>query len=142
MALWHFNKIVHKALTGFMAVWLSGVVFLLCCQTMNAKAMAADSCPLAKKSEHCNKAKKADQKGPVIEFKRESRVECCSFLQAVFDKARKVEQGQEQVAIAPKVSPVRFVPPIRKSILPTFTATHTRVQDRHGTFKRNCVFRI
>ena len=142
MALWHFNKIVHKALTGFMAVWLSGVVFLLCCQTMNAKAMAADSCPLAKKSEHCNKAKKADQKSPVFEFKGESRVECCSFLQAVFDKARKIEQGQEQVAITPKVSPVRFAPPTPASILPTFTTLHSHVQDRHGTFKRNCVFRI
>jgi len=142
MGLRHLNKIVHKALTGFMAVWLSGVVFLLCCQTMNAKAIAAESCPLAKKSEHCNKAKKAIRKGPFIEFKGESRVECCSFLQAVFDKARKVEQGQEQVAIAPKVSPVRFVPPIPESILPTFTVTHSRVQDRHGTFLRNCVFRI
>lgn len=142
MTLRHPGKFIHKALTGFMAVWLSGVVFLLCCQTMNAKALAAESCPLAKKSDHCDKAKKAEQNAPVIEFKGGSSVECCSFLHAVFDKARKVEQNQKQIAITSKVLPFRFEPPRPASISPTFAASRSRVPDRHGTFIRNCVFRI
>ena len=142
MTLRHLNKFIHKALTGFMAVWLSGVLFLLCCQTMNAKAIAADSCPLAKKSDHCDKAKKANQNAPVIEFKGGSRVECCSFLHAVFDKARKIEQSQKQIAVTTKVVPFRFAPPRPANNSRTITTFHSRFSDRRGTFIRNCVFRI
>lgn len=41
-----------------MAIRLSGVVFLFCCQEINGKAMEGDSCPLAKLSAHCDKAEK------------------------------------------------------------------------------------
>lgn len=125
-----------------MAVWLSGVVFLLCCQTMNAKAMAAESCPLAKMSDHCDKAKKANQNVSAIELTRETSVDCCGFLHAVFDKARKIEQSQKQLAISAKVLPFRFTPPRAANTTRTLTASYSRVLDRHGTFVRNCVFRI
>lgn len=136
------KKIAQRSLAGFMALWLSGVVFLLCCQTMNANAMAAESCPLAKLSEHCDKAKKATEITSVVGLNQENSVDCCAFLPAVFDKARKIEQTQKQMAITPKSIAVRFKLQRPSNSSPTFPAFQSRVPDRHGTFIKNCVFRI
>lgn len=136
------KKIAHKTLTGFMAVWLSGVVFLLCCAAMNSRVMAAESCPLAKMSAHCDKATKANTNAAVIELISENTAECCGFLPAVFDKARKLERVTEQLAITPESVKVKvFVAPIQK-IFSAIPAIRSHVADRHGTFIRNCVFRI
>jgi len=139
MDLTLLKRIAHKTLAGFMAVWLSGVVFLLCCQQMNGAGTDAESCPLAKMSAHCDKA------GPGFSFAEstdETAMDCCGFLPAVFDKARKVEQTQKQFAVAQKPAALKFtLPPVSQNS-PTITAFYSRIPDRQTTFVKNCVFRI
>lgn len=142
MTFRNLKKITHKTLAGFMALWLSGFIFLFCCSTLNAKTMEKESCPLAKMSKHCDKAKNANQNVPVVESTDESSFDCCGFLPVVFDKSRKIEQDQKQIAMTPKVIVVKFILPRPANISPTFTAFQSRVPNRHGTFMKNCVFRI
>ena len=84
------KKYLHRSLAGVMAVWLSGVVFLLCCQTTAAAMPDGDSCPMAKMSSHCDKMKQQNADSAVFEA---PPVNClnCGFLPVVFDKTRKIE---------------------------------------------------
>lgn len=136
------KNITHKTIAGFMALWLSGFVFLFCCETLNAKSMAKESCPLAKMSKHCDKAKQTNVSTPVVGSGHEDSFDCCGFLPVVFDKSRKTEQNQKQIATSPNVIAVKFTLP-RFVITPhPISEFQSRVLDRHGTFVKNCVFRI
>ncbi|MBK6587793.1 MAG: hypothetical protein IPG22_05690 [Acidobacteria bacterium] len=134
------KKIAHKTFAGFMALWLSGFVFLFCCETLNGQSMDMESCPLAKMSEHSDKAKQANS--PVIGLTDESSMDCCGFLPIVFDKSRKINQTEKQIAPALTVVAIKFTLPTVTKITTSFPAFHKRTPDRHGTFIRNCVFRI
>lgn len=136
------KRTVRKILAGTMAVWLSGIVFLACCQQLNARSMEMESCPLAKMSEHCDKATRQDADRAFVELTEQPSVDCCGFLPVVFDKSRKIEQAEKQVAITSSVVALKFsLPPILK-ITPSFSAFRSRTPDRHGIFVENCVFRI
>lgn len=132
-------KYLHTSLAGVMAVWLSGVVFLFCCHPVAASPV--DSCPMAKMSAHCDKAKKQNN---ASHFIGPSPVDCiqCGYLPVVFDKARKVDQVHKQVTpaaerIAVHFDPLVFVVPAVKA-----SAIYTRVPTRERIFIKNCVFRI
>ena len=74
-----------------MAVWLSGIVLLFCCQ-MQAMAMEVESCPLAKLApEHCDKGKAEAAATLVTDFGSEAS-KCCVFITSIFEKTRKLEQ--------------------------------------------------
>src|SRR5688500_5529333 len=83
----------RKATAGLLAVWLSGFVLLFCCGAMKARA-GTESCPLAKAKSHCDKTNKAEPNAPVFSADSGLRFDCCGFLPAVFDKARKIEKNQ------------------------------------------------
>ncbi len=124
-----------------MAVWLSGFVFLFCCQPIDAKP-AADSCPLKKMGVHCDMAEKQNTASDVVDRSTEPCVDCCAFLPIVFDKTRKIEQNQKQIAVVPEAltrRPAIIRPANFSHSLP---AIRSRVSNRHGTYLRNCVFRI
>jgi hypothetical protein len=133
------KKTAHKAIAGFMALWLSGIIFLLCCEKLNAKQAEAEFCPLAKMSGHCDKTESG---APVIEAVADASVECCAFLPVVFDKARKIEQTQTHAAITPTPAATKFHFPRPAIKTQPAVAFHARVPDRHATYLINRNFRI
>jgi hypothetical protein len=136
------RNILQRSTAGFMAVWLSGAVFLLCCPEMKAAA-PADSCPLAKMSSHCDHAAKQETGNDSVEGVRPACFECCAFLPIVFDKSRKIDVVQKQI-VAPSQELVvkRFeFPLVSVKRLPP-VIVQRNVPDRHGTYLVNGVFRI
>ena len=133
------RRYTRVSMAGFMAVWLSGVLLLLCCQKINGASTTAEFCPLQQKSSHCKRAKKSDS--PFIETSSTHDAGCCLILPAVFDKVRKMESGKAVVQPAAKarVEPVEFVP-----VLATFAplTVFSRIESRQGTYLQNCNFRI
>lgn len=137
-----FAKTATHAIAAFMVFWLSGVLFLLCCGTMQGQA-ESEFCPLAAKGRsHCDRAKK-DSGLP--SFSKESgnlKMDCCGFLPAVFDKTRKIEKIEQVAQPADKI----------KVDLPKFSFTKNEfrvvadynppVSKWEKIFIKNCVFRI
>lgn len=132
-----------RAIAGFLAVWLSGVVFLFCCEMPLAKASETESCPLEKAS-HCNKKLPSETASQFdsLETKNET-VNCCPFMTQVFDKARKLEtnpQTAEITATVIVVSPTKLS--FLKTTAPSLTEYQSIVRNRGSTYLRNRVFRI
>lgn len=92
----------RRALAATMAVWLSGLVFLFCCEKLYAKTAPASKCPLERLSKHCDKTNKKDLVRVTSESSDRGCENCCVFLPAVFDKARKIESAQNQQAVPAK----------------------------------------
>lgn len=135
------KRMMQRSAAGFMAVWLSGFVFLFCCQNMRAAA-EAEFCPMAKMG-HCDHAQKADPNAASFEKTQPVCVDCCAFLPAVFDKTRKVEPAQKHLAQAtlPKIA-IAFNAPVVEHI-PTIAALSNEfVANGRSTHLRHCVFRI
>jgi len=139
-----FRKNSRKALAAFMSVWLSGIIFLFCCD-MSAKAAEKEFCPLAKANpDHCNKAKdNRDNKDSRLASDDGSRgLSCCGFIPAVFDKTRKIERDVHatQPADKPETSPQTLSPLRQNFDTPAFYTSYRPIQDR--IFIRHHVFRI
>lgn len=134
------QKKMQKTMSGLLAVWLSGFVFLLCCGMMETPANA-EICPLAKAGNHCNKAK-TETNSPTFSIQSDLKFDCCGFLPAVFDKARKLEKIQQPAQIPDKL----------KIDLPQFSFAESDFQttenyhppdfNQEKIFIKNCVFRI
>jgi len=135
MNLRHNTK---RIFTAALALWLSGIVVLFCCE--NRAAMAeAESCPLAKKG-NCSKTAEENSEHS---FGQESRtLDCCAFPAKIFDKARKIEKSPESVAAA---TIVEIAPPKFSRVGKTFKRSVFRqsfVRNRGSRHLVNCVFRI
>ena len=141
MSLKKTKHIAHRFFAGFMAVWLSGVVFLLCCERINGAPDSVEFCPLAKKSAHCDKAAKVDPANPTVSTGFNS-VGCCDFLPAIFDKVRKIERAQKQIAITPEVVTPAANEFAAVDHTPIFTAYRSRNEAHQKLFIQNCMFRI
>ena len=142
MNLAQLKYTTRTTLAGFMAVWLSGVVFLICCGTMSGTAIDAEFCPLTAKSAHCDKAEAVDSSAPVVERTQSETVDCCAFLPILFDKNRKLERTEQLESISNQPLAVRsFTSPtvIRRPDRVAFTPY---LSNRQNTFVKNCVFRI
>jgi hypothetical protein len=131
-----------RVVAGLLVVWLSGVVFLFCCETSEANVSEAESCPL-KKASHCNKKSTDETTSQIALLAAENHtIDCCRFPAQVFDKARKFETNQQKAKVSAivKISPPEFA---TFKIKPHSTSFHQSViRDRGSTFLRNCVFRI
>ncbi len=141
MNLAQIKRTTRRTLAGFMAVWLSGVVFLICCSTMNGESMSAEFCPLAK-SAHCDKADSTDSSAQVIEQTKSETVDCCAFLPIIFDKNRKLERTEHPEAVSHQPLAIRFYssPTVIRQTAPVAFTPH--IPNRQNTFVKNCVFRI
>ncbi|MCY7348576.1 MAG: hypothetical protein LH614_20495 [Pyrinomonadaceae bacterium] len=66
-----FRRITKRIFTAALAVWLSGIVLVVCCKmpTVNAESSAMESCPLAKKGD----CKKSSQESSSESFGHESQ---------------------------------------------------------------------
>lgn len=139
MPLRFVKKTAHKTLAGFMALWLSGFIFLFCCEKLNAAQAEAEFCPLEKFSGHCDKTATVE---PVVETTVDASLDCCAFLPVIFDKARKLEQPQKQAAVSLKPAAIKFKLPTLAIKVQTPVAFQARVPDRHATYLINRNFRI
>jgi hypothetical protein len=130
------------SLAGFMSVWLSGALFLLCCHVVTAAPDKHDSCPMAKMSHHCDKAKHQDDSFPAFGKPDLFCVGGCAYLPAVFDKSRKIETIHTQAAPAGKTVSVRFDQPVLTSRAADAPSVYSRLHARKKIFVTNCNFRI
>lgn len=136
-------SIAKRTSAGLLAVWMSGIVFLLCCGAMpEAKAAEVESCPLAKKG-HCAKSAGDENAVQFVSFQNADSVfDCCGFLPQVFDKARKIERNQltADVPVKPEIkSPLLVSIKVQPN---AFFAYRPRPLNRSGTYLKNQVFRI
>lgn len=136
------NSVTKRIFAGLLAVWLSGVVFLLCCGMPKAQAAEIESCPLAKKG-HCAKSS-GDENALRFEIfqNADSSFDCCGFLPQVFDKVRKAERTQVISELPVKLK----VPALSFDFIKTQAADspyyRPRPINRSGTYLKNRVFRI
>jgi hypothetical protein len=136
-------KSATKSIAAFMVFWLSGVLFLLCCGTMQAQAAEKEFCPLAAKGKsHCDKAKKDNDLPSVSKKSDNLNFECCGFLPAVFDKTRKIEKNQQ---IALPVAKIKVDLAKFSLVENNFEASadyRPPVLKQEKIFIKNCIFRI
>lgn len=125
----------RRPLAAFMAVWLSGFVFLFCCDMTYAAPAEAPA------MSHCHKAA-LKHKGVASVSVSETSIECCSILPAVFDKSRKVERTESTEAISaePVLTASRRAGRIVISIVPSHYSTP--LPDLHKSYIKNRVLRI
>jgi len=131
-----------RVIASLLAIWLSGVVFLFCCETSKAKASETESCPLSKTS-HCNKKLTGKTVSQLASLQTENQtIDCCRFPSQVFDKARKLETNQQPAEVSSIIKPPTpkffFVerkfssPKVYRSLILNLGSAHLK----------NCVFRI
>ncbi len=137
-----FTRLAQRAGAGFMAFWLSGFLFLFCCAAMPSVKAADEFCPLSKKTEHCDKGSEKVVSFEISPGNEHGGLGCCSYLPAVFDKARKIERT-ESIAAVPAVISVT-APALRNATLSFQIADKYSppVIYRKKIFVANCVFRI
>lgn len=124
-----------------MALWLSGVVFLLCCDMPKAEAASADSCPLSRLQNHCDKARNNRQLLTRSNQETE-KADCFGFIPAVFDKARKIQKIEPVVHAETLVSPAPPASLLVQNAPRSALAYRSNVANGRNIFIKNCVFRI
>ncbi len=131
----------RKVMSGLLAAWMSGFVFLFCCGPLEAQAKAEEFCPLAKAKSHCDKSNEKTD-APVFSGDSNSKFECCGFLPAVFDKVRKLEKNQQTAYVAEKIKiekpEVSFVRKDFENV--NFYRPPPLYEEK--IFIKNCIFRI
>lgn len=136
-----FRQTTKRIFTAALAVWMSGIVLVICCQMPSVKAADAEmeSCPLAKKGD----CAKSSQSNSGESFGNESQsFDCCVFPAKVFDKAKKIEI-QPQTAEA--VEKIEIAAPKEFIVRRTFTSPKIHqsfIRNRGSTYLQNRVFRI
>jgi len=135
------RQIIRKSISGFMTVWLSGFVFLFCCYASSTVKMMTESCPMHAMSHHCDGMMEQNDASNTVSRLEGVCFDCCGYLPAVLDRARKVDQpapvtAPERVAITP-----RLITP-RPTRAPLVTAYRARMADKSRTFISTQVFRI
>lgn len=135
----------RKTLAGFMALWLSGFVFLFCAIAMYGEPVNAESASMDGMSEHCKKAmaaRSANNASDVVERAAGDNVDCCGFLPAAFDRNRKLERSEKAQVVSTQPTAVRFDAAPVVNQRPTFVRFTPHIPDRQYTFIKNRVFRI
>ena len=133
----------QKIISSLLIIWLSGFVFLFCCGTMEVQAKG-EFCPLAKAKSHCDKSEKSktDDSAILLKQSENEKYDCCGFLSAVFDKARKIESNSQTAIITDKVKVER---PQFSLIANSFEIAgiyYAPSYSQGKIFIKNCVFRI
>jgi hypothetical protein len=134
--------IARKVCAGFMALWLSGVVFILCCHLQNGYVAGRDSCPLVKLGAHCDKAEKAKQSEIITSPGSDQGMDCCSFIPAFFDKTRTNDSSQQVAVAAPIAIPAPSVTVITRYNYAFPHAYQSPPIPKNDTFLKNHSFRI
>ena len=142
----------QRLVSSLLVIWLSGFVLLFCCGAMEVKAKTV-FCPLAEAKSHCDKSEKSekskeakkaetDDSAVYLNKSENEKFDCCGFLPAIFDKARKVEKNQQPAIIA---STAKIQTPKFTFVSQSFkspTVYQPIIRDRGGAYLKNRVFRI
>ena len=137
-----FRTTTRKTLAGFMAIWLSGVVFLLCCHVQNTMAAGMESCPLVKLGAHCDKADKEKDSEKVEKQSTEPGMDCCAFIPVLFEKTRTRDSNQQIAIVAPTTVVVKpRLVAVQINFAPAYPYLST-VLIKSDTFLKNRTFRI
>lgn len=136
------QRSIKQIVAGSLIIWLSGVVFLLCCEMPGAQASNVESCPLAK-TQHCSKQSSVEVNSDFALLQTsQPAFDCCNFLSLVFDKARKIEKTQKIVAAQTNVKVFQPVFSVISHQFPAPKNFHSFVTNRENIHIKNCVFRI
>ena len=136
------GKLAHKGLAGFMSLWLSGIVFILCCHLQNRYMAEKESCPLVKLGAHCEKGEKAKQPEIITRQGDDQGMDCCAFIPAFFDKTRTNDSNQQVAAAAPPPIPAPSITVITRPNYAPPSAYHSPPILKNETFLKNRTFRI
>jgi hypothetical protein len=130
---------MRRGLAAVLAVWLSGIVFLLCCHAMAGKM--PESCPLAKMGGHCKKS--ADDARPRLSADADDEsLTGCAYLPVVFDKSRKTEAKARPAAPAATAITLKYVPPTVSTAKRESSSFYDPVFYSDRTLAKHCVLRI
>ncbi len=132
-----------KIIAASLVFWMSGVLFLFCCDSTKVQAAEAESYPLAK-TKHCSKQSKAEtiSSGSILIEPEQQMLDCCRFIPPIFDKTIKIEKIQKVEAA---LSTVKVLQPKFSIAKQEFSAPknfRSIVLNRENTHLKNCVFRI
>lgn len=136
------NRIAYKTLAGFMALWLSGIVFILCCHLQNSYVADRVSCPLVKLGAHCQKGEKAKAADIITRQSDDQGLDCCAFIPAFFDKTRTNDSHQQVAVAAPPAIPTPAITVIARHNYAPPRAYHSPPIFKNDTFLKNRAFRI
>lgn len=139
------KTLVRKTIAGFMAIWLSGFVFLFCCVAAFGGPMGEASSSMDSMSEHCKKAmaaKSVKESHDGFELSGAERLDCCGFLPAVFDKNRKIDRIDKVETVSSQRISVRFDIKHVTCRLSSTVKRRPYIPDRQYTFIKYQVFRI
>ncbi len=137
----------QRFVSSLLVVWLSGFVLLFCCGAAMEVQAKTDFCPLAKAKSHCDKSKEAkkaetDDSAIYLNKSEKDNFDCCAFLPAIFDKARKIESNQQTANIAGKVKVERPRFSLVANNFEIAEIYHAPIYNREKIFIVNCIFRI
>lgn len=136
------QRSIKQTVAGSLIIWLSGVVFLLCCEMPRTQASNVESCPLAK-AQHCSKQSSIEINSDFALLQAtQPAFDCCNFLSLVFDKARKIEKTQKIVAAQTNAKVFQSVFSVVNRQFPAPKNFHSFVIKRENIHIKNCVFRI
>ncbi len=131
-----------KIVAASLVFWMSGILFLFCCESSKIQATEAESCPLAKIN-HCSKQTACENNLESVSVQLEQQaLDCCRFLPFIFNKTVKIEKAQKvETAVASvKVSQPAFS--IVNRVFPAQRNFRSVIINRENTHLKNCVFRI
>ncbi len=122
-----------------MAIWLSGVLFLLCC---HQAVDAMESCPLARLGVHCDKTEKEKDSEKVEKQSSGQGMDCCAFIPAFFDKTRTIDSNQQVAVNAPTTTVIKLrLMTTQTNFAPAYRYL-SAVLLKNNTFLINRTFRI
>ena len=137
----NFKQSFRCGLAAVLAVWLSGLAFLICCP----KAVAAPSqafCPLVKMGGHCDKARNQATLSWNSDGSGDCGVTGCAYLPIVFDKSRKVEKTKKHPTLFSPVIAGEFAPPVPAKIRSFPVFSYSRIAFDNRILVKNCILRI
>jgi len=138
-----FRQNTKKIIAASLVFWMSGVLFLFCCDSMKAQAAeTAESCPLVK-TQHCSKQSKGETAFDSTSIEAQPQThDCCRFIPPIFGKTVKTEKI---LKVEAALSTVKILQPkfaVVKSEFPAVKNFRSVVLNRENTHLKNCVFRI
>src|SRR5262245_46739322 len=121
-----------RFVAGGLAIWLSGVVLVLCCHMQQAEA--ADFCPLAKFGAHCDKAEKGTNSEKLTNQNDECGLDCCSFIPSFYDKTRVLDHNGNVAVVSSDVIEIDASQKANKSAFVPFYTYRPVVLLRNDSF--------
>lgn len=136
------NTVAKRIFAGLLTIWMSGLLFVFCCEMPKAQASTGENCPLAKKGYCAKTSDKSSSDSVSVSAATSDILDCCRFLSLFFNKNRTIEQSPSIALLSPrlKIKSAAFFPLKNQfDYLPDYRAPFFK---RTNVYLTNCVFRI